>query len=145
LEEFSAQRFNLKTPINFVVKIANLGNVHFKPQGEITVKNWRGKIVEKVALNQQKGNILPDSTRKFEEKWQTNKLKIGRFSANLHIVYGESEKTLDGKLIFWIIPWWIFLILAVFVVLIVVLIIFLKKRKARCLGQAPPKKIVRIQ
>ena len=134
LEEFSARKFYFKLPVNFITRISNLGNVHFKPQGEITIKNWRGKEIEKVPINIAKGNVLPDSTRKFEEKWSpgsANWKTFGRFSANLRVVYGESEKTLGGSVIFWIIPWWLIIIILAIIVAVIVLIWFLRRRKKK--------------
>ena len=146
LEEFSSRKFYFKPPVNFVIRITNLGNVHFKPKGEITIKSWQGKDLERIAINQQKGNVLPDSTRKFEQKWSPLnnpfwKIPIGRFSANLRIVYGESEKTLDGKIIFWIIPWWLIIIIALIFVTIIYLIIrkwWKKKKLVRPTKLQPP-------
>jgi len=60
VREFSAGgRFFLKSPINFTLRIANSGNVHFAPKGEIVVSNW-GKNVSTQDINPQKGNILPN-------------------------------------------------------------------------------------
>ncbi len=142
LEEFSANRFYFKPPVDFTIRIANLGNVHFKPQGEIAIKNWRGKEIDKITVNEANGNVLPDSTRKFGEQWLSEnmsfwKIPIGRFSTDLRIVYGESEKTLDGKLIFWIVPWWLIIVF----VLIIILIIFgtryiIKKRRKKTSSKA---------
>ena len=139
LEEFSAKKFYFKLPVDFAIKIANLGNVHFKPQGEITIKNWRGKEIDQVTANEARGNVLPDSTRKFEEKWEKNGLIFGRFSANFKAVYGESEKTLDGKLVFWIIPWWLIVILAIIIVLIIITIIIIGKKRKTKKRQAPAR------
>lgn len=134
LEEFSAKKFYFKPPVNFIIRISNLGNIHFRPQGEITIKNWRGKNLEQVPINQQKGSVLPDSTRKFEEKWSPSKTCIGRFSAHLRVVYGESEKTLGGQLTFWIIPWWLIAIVIVFILILVFVVWYFRKRKKRRRG-----------
>jgi len=124
LEEFIAGRFYFKKPIKFTTRIKNTGNIHFKPQGEITIKNWRGKIVDKVAVNSAKGNVLPDSTRKFEESWMPQKwYTIGRFKADLKLAYGESSQNLSGHLVFWLIPWWLIAFLAIVVIAIIFLII----------------------
>ena len=142
LEEFSAKKFNFKPPVNFKIRIANLGNVHFKPQGDITIKNWRGKALEKISINSGRGNVLPDSIRKFEEKWQASRWAFGRFSANLNLTYGENEKTLNSKIIFWIIPWWAIVIFALIIVLIIFTIWIIRKRRKRR-GKTPS--ITRIQ
>lgn len=135
LEEFSAnKKLNLKNDINFISRISNLGNVHFKPKGKITIKSISGQTVDTISINEQNGNVLPDSIRKFENKWQKKGLLAGRFTAELDSTYGEAEKELNGKTSFWIIPWWIMIILVLFVASMVFFI--LKKRKKR---KIPPK------
>jgi hypothetical protein len=82
-----------------------------------------------LTFNESKGNVLPNSTRKFENKWDAKPVNfldvpIGRFKANLNVVYGEGNKTLTSTLVFWILPWWV-IITALIVVLIIILVIIL--------------------
>lgn len=129
LESFKANRIYLKLPATFQVRISNLGNVHFKPRGDITIKGMFGGESDKIQLNQARGNVLPDSIRKFEEKWNPEKIIIGRYTADLRVVYGESEKTLDGQVVFWVLPLWFLLSLGGLILLIVILIIIIKKKR----------------
>lgn len=139
VETFTAPWLNLKTPVDFLVRIRNLGLVHFKPRGEIKIKNWGGAIIDSFKVNEGNGNVLPDSARRFEEKWLAQDFKwwqkIGRFKAELGLVYGrEGEmKSLTDSLVFWIIPWWIFLILGLILTLVIYLLIrrWQKKRRLR--------------
>jgi hypothetical protein len=136
LEEFSTPWFYFQPPIAFTTFIRNKGNIHFKPEGEITIRNWRGKVSERIAINQLNGNVLPESRRKFEVKWDAPakpfwKIPIGRFSADLRAVYGQSEQTFGSKIYFWIIPWWIIILAAVLVLILIIFIIRRKKRKNR--------------
>jgi len=129
LESFKANRIYLKLPATFQVRISNLGNVHFKPRGDITIKGMFGGESDKIQLNQARGNVLPDSIRKFEEKWNPEKIIIGRYTADLRVVYGESEKTLDGQVVFWVLPLWFLLALGGLIISIIVLIIIIKKKR----------------
>ena len=129
LESFKANRIYLKLPATFQVRISNLGNVHFKPRGDITIKGMFGGESDKIQLNQARGNVLPDSIRKFEEKWNPQKIIIGRYTADLRVVYGESEKTLDGQVVFWVLPLWFLLALGGLIISIIVLIIIIKKKR----------------
>ena len=56
----------------FVLRFENEGNVHLVPQGEILITNMWGKERGKVNINESStfGNVLPNSTRKFEFHWQ---------------------------------------------------------------------------
>ena len=129
LESFKANRIYLKLPATFQVRISNLGNVHFKPRGDITIKGMFGGESDKIQLNQARGNVLPDSIRKFEEKWNPQKIIIGRYTADLRVVYGESEKTLDDQVVFWVLPLWFLLALGGLIISIIVLIIIIKKKR----------------
>ena len=134
LETFSAPKFSFKSPIEFLVRIANIGNIHFKPKGEIRIKNWQGKTIDSVKVNTEEGNVLPDSTRRFTPKWEPKTSlfsPIGRYKAELKLSYGDSEKELSGELIFWIIPLWFITLLAVLIILAVVLIWRFMRKKRR--------------
>jgi len=53
-------------PVQFVARIRNDGNTHFKPQGNIFL--YRGdKQIASIIINEDEGNVLKDSIRKFEE------------------------------------------------------------------------------
>lgn len=151
LDSFSADKFlylSGSPKIDAVVR--NLGNIHFKPQGEITIKNMLGSESGKLTVNDESGNVLPDSARKFENIWKDGKFHLGLYTAKVHLTYGDSGKTLDGSLTFLIIPWWILIIKIVVLIIIVGLIIWLiirrrrKKKAARNIPppQAPPGKVI---
>ena len=57
-----------KLPIEFVVKVNNSGNRHFKPTGTIEVTNMFGKSVASLAVNNVSpgGNILPKANRSIQ-------------------------------------------------------------------------------
>ena len=138
LEFDSAKGLYTSSPISFTFRIANQGNVHFRPRGEIIIKNWQGKYVESVPVNVQQGNVLPDSSRSFHEKWAPGKAPIGRFTANLAVIYGDSgntdgAKTLSRTVTFWVLPLWIFIVFGVGIVIIstigILIRIIIKQRK----------------
>lgn len=130
LKEFKTdKKIYFKAPTIFTTKIANLGNVHFKPRGDIGIKGWFGAPEEMITVNEQNGNVLPESTRKFENKWQFSPWAFGRFSAKLNVIYGDSDQTLNKTVSFWIIPWWILVVLVGIMVLVVFMIFFKKPRK----------------
>jgi len=130
IEEYKTdKKLYFKTPTNFVTRITNLGNVHVKPRGGIEIKGWFGAPKEKIAVNDQGGNVLPNSTRKFENKWEFSKFAFGYFSAKLDLVYGDSEKTLTDKVSFWIIPWWLIIVVTVLIIVTVLVVLWLKKKK----------------
>ncbi len=146
LKEFSAPHFLFKPPVDLVVRIQNTGNVHIKPQGEISLLNWQGKLLSELPINEKSNNVLPDSTRKFDAQWQATqkpfyKMPIGKFSGDIKIVYGETAKTLNGEVSFWVIPWWFIILVAI--VLIFLIILIWRKIKKRRKRRKPERIIIR--
>lgn len=119
-----------KTPITFAERISNSGNVHVAPVGNVTVKNMFGKQVAELKVNENNGNILPNSTRKFEQAL-TNKNMFGRYTAVVNLSYGTQAKTLSGTLSFWVIPLKTVALVILAIIVIVVLMRWLIKRYNR--------------
>jgi len=132
IEGFSAKKFYFSPPVDFATRIKNSGNIHFKPWGEITLKDSWGNELERIAFNETKGNVLPDSIRKFENNWDGGgKIRIGRFTADLRVVYGSKDRTLSSQLVFWIIPWWLIAAVGGVILIIVLWIVIRKARKRK--------------
>ena len=95
-------------PLTFTEVLKNTGNVHVIPTGIITLKDMFGHTVISLNINEQQGNILPSSNRKFSELLNsvdfTHKRLFGRYSATFHISYGSPAKTVTDSLTFWVIP-----------------------------------------
>ena len=108
-------------PIDFIVRAHNEGSVHEKLKGTIEVKDWAGKKVASVIVNDKGGNVLPGSIRRFAETLN-NKQLFGHYSASLALTY-SSDKKLNASIGFWVIPWKLILI----VVLILIVLFFLLK------------------
>lgn len=122
------------SPIPFVVRVKNEGNVHIKPVGSIEVSDMFGNSVASVPVNDTKSNILPDSIRRFggskSDKLQisTKGLMFGRYTAQLTLgSYETTGKTLARSISFWVIPYK--LVLAV--VIAIGAIIFIIRRSMR--------------
>lgn len=113
IREFNTRKRIYGTPfdVEFVVRIENLGNVHIKPQGLISVKNMMGKETAAIRVNDTGGNILPKDVRRFVYNW-TGDNGFGRYKADLGISYGtaadqggQGKQSLVTEIYFWIIPW----------------------------------------
>lgn len=102
-------------PVTLVEKIKNTGNVHVKPKGPAVIKNMFGQTVGTLDVNPDSANILPDGTRKFEQKYD-KKWLFGKYSVSMDLAYGTTGQVLQGKLDFWIIPWKIILVVILLVV-----------------------------
>ncbi|MFQ5444568.1 MAG: hypothetical protein ACE5EK_08120 [Nitrospinales bacterium] len=110
VRQFTSEKSLYQVPeASFILKFENLGNVHLKPQGDIVIYNMWGKERGRVVLDSKSGfgNVLPDSTRKFEFEWkgEGNVFDIGKYSAVTTLTYGEdSKKNVSAKTYFWVVP-----------------------------------------
>ena len=131
-----------QTPLGFLVRFANAGNVHLAPSGTIEIQGWFGRK-EILNINSDQHNVLPGSTRRYEIVWQNqpagknlwqswwlelkqefNHFTFGHYTATLRLTFGSNNQLAAVKPIsFWFIP--INLIITA-LVLLVILIILLK-------------------
>lgn len=136
IDEFSIPWFFFSPPIDFTVYLKNIGNVHVRPKGDVTVLNWRGQEETRIDVNPTKGSVLPESRRKFDALWNPEakyfwEMPIGRFHATLKIDYGENHRELSRSVIFWIVPKWLIITVSILFLLIIILIIFFIIRRKR--------------
>ncbi len=142
MQEFFAQKNGKKGdlfeagPLSLVQRIENTGNVHLKPTGSITVKDIFGKTIATEAINATDGNVLPNSTRRFEEVLSKQRL-LGRYTATAEIAYGTTGGVLLASTTFWVIPYKL-IILVLVALLITVWIVrrILKLYKKRVIAQS---------
>ncbi len=105
----SEQRFLTRPEVTFSLRVENLGNVHVRPQGDITITNMWGQERGVVPINRYShfGNVLPDSIRKFSFSWrgEWSLSDIGRYKAIVTLAYGESERRfITSTTYFWVVP-----------------------------------------
>jgi hypothetical protein len=115
IEEFSVNKDSSdgplfeSTPISFVERVKNNGNVYEQPSGKITITDMFGKDVATINVNLPPGNVLPASIRKFEQTLDSstlgNKIMFGYYKAHLKVSYGDSNQEVSSDLTFWVIPY----------------------------------------
>lgn len=123
-EMFTSQNNNKRSlfeygPVAITTRFQNKGNVHIQPMGVIIVRDMFGRTVQSFKFNETKGNVLPSSTRKFDNSLQ-RKLLIGRYSAKADLVYGADSNIVSASTTFWVIPYK----LIIFTILLILLVIF---------------------
>jgi hypothetical protein len=129
IESFRAKKTSFQNgPISLEARIRNRGNVHVKPGTVITIKNLLGSPV--AVLPVQAGNVLPDSARKFNTKWN-RKWLWGLYSATLSVSYGsESTKRLSSRI--WFFGYPILILAAIGLVLLLTpVVVYQRRRRAR--------------
>lgn len=114
--------------IEFLARFANSGNVHFKPMGEITIHNFWGKEIVSIPVNEEEGNVLPGTTRKFNSVWQKDSYSdnnivnewqgfgLGRYKAKAQFEFGSNGQTEIREITFWVLPWRLIIISLIVVV-----------------------------
>ncbi len=108
-------------PITLTERLRNEGSVHVKPVGYVSVYNAFNQRVAHLAVSNPARNVLPDSTRKFTQTWQSSNL-FGRYTAQMDVAYGTNKKLSSQKISFWVIPYPLIISL-IFILLILVLLI----------------------
>jgi len=101
------------------IRFRNNGNVHEQPFGKVQLLKG-GKIQQETEINNvtPKGNVLPDSTRRFNIKLDKVSA-FGKYTVQGNFGYGTSGQLLTASTTFWVIP--LALIVAVIVGIIIVL------------------------
>ncbi len=117
----SGKKFFWSFPITFTTVFMNDSNVYVKPGGKITIKNIFGFTKTVVTVNKGALQILPQSRRVFDEKWELSRFALGPYKAELNLVFGESQKKLSQTFWFWVFPVKPLLI----VILLLILIFFI--------------------
>lgn len=116
IEEFSVNKNGSKsgnffetTPLQFVERFKNSGNIHEQPVGQVKITDMFGKNVATLNVNLQSNNVLPSSVRKFDQTIDSsvigNKILFGRYTAELKVTYGSSKQVLTQSITFWVIPY----------------------------------------
>ncbi len=145
IKEFSTDKSFYSAPfeIKFLTRIENQGNVHIKPHGTIVISNMLGRESALIRVNDIGSNVLPNSTRRFENTWE-GKFGIGRYKAIIALSYGTSadlggqgKQTVFQEKYFWIFPWKIIIPFFLgLIVLIAIFYLFLKIYKNKAINKA---------
>jgi hypothetical protein len=70
ITQFSVDQFISEyLPVDFTVKIENLGNIHIRPHGSIFISDGRNKDLAALDVNAGLGNVIPGSARIFNASW----------------------------------------------------------------------------
>ena len=107
--------------MTIVTRLKNTGNIHVKPFGKVQITDGSGKVVEEYEFNntEPRANILPNSTRKFEDQLK-NKKWIGKYTITANLGYGTGGSLITAKNSFWIIPMWVVIVAGAALVLVLV-------------------------
>lgn len=105
IEEFKSEFgfYSNERAISLISRLKNTGNVHFKPTGQIVIKDMFGSEVASIPLDNR--NVLPDSIRQITSEWLTDGFKMGRYTATLTVVFGDNDEIRTAETSFYIFPY----------------------------------------
>jgi hypothetical protein len=125
--KFSANAFQEYGPVNILTQIKNMGDLHIKPLGTITITDMLGRRVATLALPEH--NIFPETVRDYENIFN-QKYLFGPFTAKFTATYGKANNLpLVATFVFWVFPWKIAIVVILIIVAIVLGVKYYKKRK----------------
>ncbi|HET8709087.1 MAG TPA: DUF916 domain-containing protein [Candidatus Saccharimonadales bacterium] len=113
--------------ITAAVRFENKGNVQEEPFGKVVLKKG-SKVLQTSEINDSdpRGNVLPDSTRKFEIPLKKVD-GIGKYTIEGNFGYGSNGQLLSGKTTFYVIPLPLIILAAVLLAIILFLIFALPR------------------
>ncbi len=125
-------------PVSLVYRFRNDGGDRIKPVGKITMHDLFYIPEDKINANPTSGNILPNSTRRFEVDWVKNprakdyvepngpigkffdkalyqwkNYAFGPYFAKLDLLYGTNATRVSKTVFFFVFPWQLLICLAV--------------------------------
>lgn len=94
--------------LGFSVRMTNTGTIHQRPVGIVSIADMFGNeltITPPLMLNENGGTVMPREERTFTASWTNDRFMIGRYTATLSTVYGESDRlTVLNRTSFWVLP-----------------------------------------
>jgi hypothetical protein len=106
VKDFSAAHTWFSLPVQFSLKVANEGGIHFYPEGTIEIRNMFGSLAAKIPViswrdparvsartNHPNGSVLPQATRELYGTWDTF-FAFGPYTA---VVYLDTQEA--GQLV----------------------------------------------
>lgn len=128
-------------PVSFIYHFRNDGGDRIKPSGQIVIRDTVFLPSKRLSANPVEGNILPNSTRKFQVDWgptdeaQVNAYKesgffghlkyqwqhfaLGLYSAHMNLAYGTKGETATASAYFFVFPWQLVLTLIIGIIIVI--------------------------
>lgn len=123
---FDTASFSEYGPVDFSLKFENVGNVHVRPAGFITITDMFGKQVAEIEIPQN--NVIPNAIRQADVKWDEENL-IGKYTATVVANYGATSKQVVTDVVtFTVFPWKIILLYSVGIILFIAILFKLRHR-----------------
>lgn len=122
------------------VRIKNSGNVQVEPFGKIVLKKG-GDILGTYEINntQPRGNVLPDSIRRFDVALGDKVGAFGKYTMEANLGYGTKGQLITASSTFYVIPVPV-IIIGILVLLLIAFVIFVLPRMIKSYNQRVVRK-----
>ncbi len=128
---FEAPNFSEYGPVLFDITFENIGNVHVKPKGFVTITNLAGNEV--VQLQLPENNVIPGAKRQADVTWDKKNI-VGRYTATLVANYGDgNQEVITDSITFTVFPWKLALVVLVVLVVLVMIVYKLRGRFSKAM------------
>ncbi len=133
---FLSKSFQEYGPVSMAAKIKNNGDLHIKPQGNISVYNFLGQRVDLKGLPEN--NIFPGGVVRDYQQNVGSKIMVGPYTAKLLASYGKNNNLpLTAAFTFWVFPWRLVLLLVLIIIAAVLGYLYIQRGKNKDI--TPPK------
>jgi hypothetical protein len=128
-------------PVDFYLRFENSGNTHLRPTGNLFIKDWTGRQVASLKVNESFTSVLPLSIRRYEFGWQNvnapegaselwkewHNFAFGKYTATLVLNYGGGNQVLSEVREFTVWPWRLLAMFGAAVLLVLLIATLLMK------------------
>lgn len=129
-----ANPFQEYGPVKIIADIKNLGDLHIKPLGYISIYDTLGRSIKTLPLPSY--NIFPTAEREYNVTLDSG-FMVGRYKATLTASYGiNGNLPLTKTIYFWVFPWKI-AVVTILILIVIVLVVMLRMKKRK---KTPPAK-----
>lgn len=113
-------------PVKVTTVVKNMGDLHIRPDGKVTVSNLFGS---KTIQNLPPGNVFPETERDYENTFGS-KWMFGPYTAKFTGTYGRNNNLqLASSVTFWVFPWKIALVIILIITAIILTVMLMRKKK----------------
>ncbi len=88
--------------IEFDILFENTGNVHYRPSGQMIIRNMLGREVERIDI--AGNNVIPNAERRLDTTWSDVGFRFGSYTADMTLVYGGDSQITNATTTFYIVP-----------------------------------------
>lgn len=105
IAEFSSKKkiWTNQSEIEFDILFENTGNIHYRPSGQMIIRNILGREVDRVDI--AGNNVIPNAERLLDATWSDVGFRLGSYSAEVTLVFGDDSQITNAKTSFYVIPY----------------------------------------